>query len=705
MIKSDPFVVIKKIIYDKSILSKSPKRVYSLSLGLSILYNHLDKIDGHGHTSLSDGNIAIDELIFNTKIMLNSTLFLTEHNSLIHIPYVARHALLALDGKLFFSIIPGVELTCQLKGKRCHVILLATTQDSFLKKLIENQRQKYFKREITRLKNINRKKGVIFNDTGYYDFCNNRTPNWKITFDYLININKQKKNMKETMNDALSLRDLSTWWGRMPSLKDIYESAQKQKALIFISHIGDLCNKLGVKQVVGEMRKLKHLWIDKSENRGHFNNKNILQKNLYLKKKSSYEPVLIGTDFHQLYPKPKKYGIYLRNSLIKSFIDTSEAKYPLASKLLVYPSAYLTIFDIEVIKKYKHVFRSLLSVSTDDWVNRFIYCGTKSERACAEKIIAFAIVKDNIAALLLEALSNMNKNGKSMLEYLSQLIRDLRENGMYQSNDVIKSVTALAMMDICMRLGLYALASILADILPCNFPSNFNLGYSTYLKSTSCQEIVDDLCAFTKNENLKYFNNSRIIWRLKTRSSAFNTVFKTFISDGVCRQSISNIDAKNAAKKIFDSKLLDKNEAFNAYNSLVYDHFAATIIIDDECCDYLKLLSSVSVPSNWKIVQSEHVPRKDYHHRLWMLVEKQKNKMSPYLFELMVKCETDFNIGRAYQWTEKNCALAKTTSPCGYDDRFDRRAAMNNLGNGGSIFKILYDEVKLWQSKLSDPGK
>ena len=163
-------------------LISSPSKVYTLCLGHHFIRDTTTSLDGHGHSTCSDGSYSVSELVENISGYRESLVFLTDHNTLTHFDSVAN-ALFKLDGSS--TIIPGSEITCDLNGVRCHVIIVGGNNDEHAFSFFSRIRCNYIDREYDRLRQIHIDNGIEFNGEDYLTFCAKRTPNWTLTYDYI----------------------------------------------------------------------------------------------------------------------------------------------------------------------------------------------------------------------------------------------------------------------------------------------------------------------------------------------------------------------------------------------------------------------------------------------------------------------------------------------------------------------------------------
>lgn len=694
----DPLYVLQSYLLKHTRIQKLRCAIYNLSLGKSFLLNRLDRIDGHGHSNISDGTFSIDDLLRVSSSFEDATICLTDHNTLEHFPFLANHLLSSVRNEIA-GIVPGTELTCQIDGVRCHVILLAPPNSAILSDFLKTQRDKYFVRELSRLSKICAHSALPYDEENYESFCGTRTPNWTVTMNYLSTITNSTDSAKALMRQSSDPEEQKGWWLQMPTLSEIYSLFSGQPSLLFLCHIGDLIDKLGSKRIAEELDAMPMLFIDLSEGEGHLRNRKAVSQLPIALSRAEEAPTLVGSDYHRTTPRPVEAGGHLRGALAHSLLKTAETKYSSSSSLLVNGCAYISLIGAERILLNRDVFHSLSYLSINEWIEQFIVRADRPKRMVAESILGLAVVKDEIACKLLNALLNEARDHNELLEQLSVLVRDATTFYSTRSTSQLGVAGTLAIADVCMRLGLYTWSTSLLGAITKIIPAGFISGYGGAVHAAEALDIVKELWALMKSGDGAY-KEASMIWRVKTASSALSSVVTTYITDGATRHGMLSKEALKASEILLANQLMDTNSCIEAYRNLIYDHIGITVILPDGQDEYQYLLSMLQVPAGWKIHSYDLTPRRDYHHRLWVLLYSQTNQSMPTMIELMVKHELDFKVGRAYQWAEKNCSLARACSPWLSKDSFDRSKAISHCKQYKSITSLLFEEVRQWQRTL-----
>lgn len=693
----DPLYVLQGYLMKHTRIQKLRCAIYNLSLGKSFLLNRLDRIDGHGHSNISDGTLSIEDLLRVSSSFEDTTIFLTDHNTLEHFRLLANHLLLTV-GTEPTGIVPGTELTCQIDGVRCHVILLAPPNNAKLSDFLKTQRDKYFVRELGRLSKICAHSALPYDEENYESFCGTRTPNWTVTLNYLSTITNSTDIARALMRQSSAPEEQKGWWLQMPKLSEIY-SLFSGSSLLFLCHIGDLIAKLGSKRIAEELDAMPTLFIDLSEGEGHLPNlKEISQLPIALRR-TEEAPTLVGSDYHRTRPRPVEAGGRLRGALAHSLLKTAETRYPSSSSLLVNGCAYISLIGAERILHNRDVFHSLSYLSINEWIEQFIVRADRPKRMVAESILGLAIVKDEIACKLLNALLNDARDHNELLEQLGVLVRNATTFYSTRSTSQLGVAGTLAIADVCMRLGLYTWSTSLLCAITKMIPAGLISGYGGAIQATQAMDILKDFWALMKSGDGAY-KEASMIWRVKTAASALSSVVRTYITGGTTRHGMLSKEALKASEILLVNQSMDTNSCIEAYRNLIYDHIGITVILPDGRDEYEYLLSMLQIPVGWKIHSYDLTPRRDYHHRLWVLLQSQTDLGTPTMIELMVKHELDFKVGRAYQWAEKNCSLARGCSPWLSNDSFDRGKAISHCKQYKSITSLLFEEVRQWQRTL-----
>lgn len=694
----DPLYVLQSYLLKHTRIQNLRCAIYNLSLGKSFLLNRLDRIDGHGHSNISDGTLSIDDLVRVSSSFEDATIFLTDHNTLEHFRLLANHVLSTVRNEVA-GIVPGTEVTCQVDGVRCHVILLAPPNSAILSDFLKTQREKYFVRELNRLSKICAHSALRYDEENYESFCGTRTPNWTVTMNYLSTITNSTDGAKALMRQSSDPEEQRDWWLQMTPLREIYSLFSGQPSLLFLSHIGDLIAKLGSKRIAEELKAMPMLYLDMSEGEGHLPNLKAISELPIALRRTEEAPTLVGSDYHRTTPRPVESGGHLRKALAHSLLKTAETRYSSSLSLLVNGGAYISLIGAERILQNRDVFHSLFHLSINEWIEQFIVRADRPKRMVAESILGLAIVKDEIACKLLNALLNDARDQNELLEQLSVLVRDATTFYSTRPTGQLGVAGTLAIADVCMRLGQYTWSTSLLSAITKIFPAGFISGYSGAIQAAEAMDIVKDLWALMKSSDGAY-KEAYMIWRVKTPSSALSSVVKTYIADGATRHGMPSKEALKACEILLANQLMDTNSCIEAYQNLIYDHIGITVVLPEGQDEYQYLLSILQVPAGWKIHSYDLTPRRDYHHRLWVLLQSQTNQCTPTMIELMVKHELDFKVGRAYQWAEKNCSLARGCSPWLSNDSFDRSKAISNCKQYNSITSLLFEEVREWQRTL-----
>jgi hypothetical protein len=373
-----------------------------------------------------------------------------------------------------------------------------------------------------------------------------------------------------------------------------------------------------------------------------------------------------------------------------SIVQEELSKIP-ALSLLVHFALYKNITDEIFIEEYALVFSSMENMTAKDWIKENF--NNKKHNLIVLEILSLYRIKSISSNKTLFELLESSKNSDEIFNSLFSKIE------MAVKTQVANDFTSpLSLNDISIRLGQYSHSSFLIEKVITKYPRNIYEGFKNSLSASKSQSLISTLWNTVK-ENKKY-TNSILIWRSKSISSSLNTILKTKLSGGITRHGINQREALEASNKLLSIFPQNESDCTILYNKLIYDHLAATIILDDEFPDYEQLLSSLPLPTNYTIIKSDFLPRQEYHHRLWTLIKVDDYPNPSFTFELMIKSKLDFCIGRAYQWKEKNCYLALSTSPWNFSGSFNRDLAIQKIENSSSINSLLISEIQEWHRKM-----
>lgn len=674
-------------IFSNYYMSDSSKKIYEFSLGMAFFLDRLVKIDGHGHSNISDGKYSIDKIIKFSNKFINSSIFLTDHNTLEHFPLVIKYLLEDPFAAKKNFIIPGIEFTCNYMGHRCHVILFNNDDDKITKSLITKQRKMYIVRECNRLKRIAGFSGKYYDMNEYMLFCGKRTPNWTLTYLFLQKHHPMvlaKKIMKMSRDTVLEAK----WINSILELKEVYSYAQNNNSLIFLCHLGDLDNSLGKGVIADLLKEFPKLYFDVSKNRRHKAIPSTISKNGNITHQLYSRPVLVGTDFHDALPNPKLIDHNLKHCLLKNLTLNSIKNIDLP------PIIFQIIFGTTRIISSVKLLRSALNKNDLKSLFKSYKRYSAVNQKFIETTIGFYISKRIIAESLLYDIMEP-KDDMLIYQNISAIMTIFKRKSRLTGELSEQLPFVFAFGDILLRLGLYPLYSELISYYVTDIPTNLSIGYNQFICLCDVDLLINELNNDFRQLNRSQISEYSIIWRQKTKQSAFNTVLRTYLYPENVRNGITKAVARKSTNLLLNQRTGSDIECLNAYKNLVYDHIGATIIIEDEV-DYIKLLSNLIYPRNWKLISAEEKPRQDYHHRLWLLFEYSGAKIN-FQFELMIKSRSDFVIGRAYQWKEKNCSLAISTSPWWKENFFDRQLALKNYCKYKSSNKMLFEEALRWK--------
>lgn len=658
--------------------------VYQQAIGTALFHNKANRLDGHGHSINSDGSYSIQE-IFRRKYS-SSIVILTDHNSLLHFDEIYR----LNNGPLLTSIvlIPGIEITCQLRKSRCHVIIVgSSSKDDQLLKFMKDQKVRYFNRELHRLECIKKSNpGIRINKKEYITFCNERTPNWTITYNYLSLILKSKPLARAKMASSLDPIFEKQWWRNLPSLGHVYNLSRKINSLIFLCHLGDLMKKHNWILLEETFRKYPELLIDLSERSGHESMQPGVRSIKAAMQKITNEACLIGTDYHDNYPRPRAIGDKLKLKLIEQALNLDENSR--ATTFMIYPEAYIILFGLSKFRKHLILFQDMHKLSSHAWVEKYMSIRNPVKRMMAEKILGLWLLKSVKAKVFINELFSTNRN--QVLLSVSKLFNKTVSD--HRHKNYIKMIDCLALNDIFLRLGQYCFQSQVFSGLT-KYPHNLQKGYYSNIDSDASQKALSRLWININSDKNGLFYNSKLIWRLKTINSSLNTILKVIIEKGVSRHNLSNENALKFATILLSPKNYSTETCRIAYRELIYDHLAATVILEESDYSYSEILNLFHLPNGWTIKECQYIPRSEYHYRLWLIIEINEGE-NKFQFELLIKKETDFYIGRAYQWKEKYCNLSVNSSPWNQNGTFNRIEALDKWAQHKSISSLLTSELK-----------
>lgn len=680
--------------------------IFQSNLALSFLNNRIEKIDGHGHSKFSDGDFTVNELADSIIKIKNASLILTDHNTVQHFYEINK---VIFSSKYKYNpplIIPGVEITCHFLRNRCHVIWLGGKMDGIFEDFIIKQRELYILRETDKLKLICSENQLPYSLRDYLTFCMSRTPNWTISYNYLLNLGVSTEKAKDLLRSARYVEKKNKWWKKIPSLSELYAFSQQQNALLFLCHLGDLIQKIEPNLLNNKLKVLPNLLFDLSARPEHAEVLPAVNLVPFALQRVKNQSSLIGTDYHNILPKPQKTELKLRSALLKILSSSDEFDFKTPISLITNPGLFASTIGGKAFLKNSDIFHAMNSIKINDWIDLFLFRKKSITKIrIVESIVSMAALKKLQSPLILSAIiKNKNEeiNEHSIIRNLMNLIQINNISKLPSKSDL---VTILSIGDTCLRIGQYALYSNLLNNHISMLPPNFINGYYANINSYTGQRIMSILWSHITLMDRQLFCNSKLIWRLKTPCSAFNTVSRNFIELGKSRHRISSEEIMNSATLLLEGK--DKSESFckKAYSNLIYDHLAATIIIPDIDMNYYDILYNISLPIGWEILDSEYLPRKSYHHRLWLLIKCQLDNEEEYIFELMIKKETDFYIGRSYQWYEKNCPLAISNSPWNEDGSFDRTMALAKWEKNKSVSSLLISEILEWKNNGKQNNK
>lgn len=698
MIQSDINGLTEEIFASEPFYIKSPSKIFSSILALGFLYNRTLTIDGHGHSDYSDGIFTISNLAETTSVFKDSMIFLTDHNTIQHFAAIPK---IIFSKKYLTSIpviVPGIEITCQFNGQRCHTIWLGGKCDQELIGFMVKQRSLYIDRETERLKKISNHTHLRLDRKDYLSFCGTKTPNWTITFNYLLKIGIPTEDARQLMRTTKETGADNIWWETIPSLSDVYHLAQKQGALLFLSHIADVLEKSDSAILSEQLENLPHLYIDLSERDQHLPIKPALGKIPVAYSRAQDQPCLVGTDYHTVNPKPLKIGSKLRFALAQTLLKSANCEFNSASALISHPGVYASFFGGDTLIKHSDLFHRTKTDSLVNWIETQLSSPLMATSNLAEKLIGMATFQNIQSNIILQSIAQVSRGEGTDLSMSRNLMEITKKFECRTPSNTTDIISLLALGNIHLRLGQYALHSKLLNGFTNSYPTNFIRGYNSAINSQKAQLLMQSLWVLYAEREDKYYRTTRLIWRLKSACSALSTVTKNFFDLGNSRHDISHESCLSNAIDLLKGEHISENICKKAYHDLIYDHLAATLIIKDSDIEYNEILATIILPPNWEIIASEYVPRKSYHHRLWLLIRCPLNQNESFTFELMVKKETDFNIGRAYQWYEKSCALALTSSPWRPDGSFDRDLALAKWSEMNSIIKLLTSEIKEWNN-------
>jgi hypothetical protein len=378
------------------------------------------------------------------------------------------------------------------------------------------------------------------------------------------------------------------------------------------------------------------------------------------------------------------------NDYYSNLIVQEELSKMPALSLLVHLSLYKNITDKIFIEEYGLIFRSMENMTATDWIKQNVK--HQKYQSIVLEILNLYMLKSISSNNTLFELLESSENSDEIFNNLFSKIEIAVKTPI--CNDFIK---LLSLNDICIRLGIYSYSSFLIEKVITKYPSNICKGFNNSSSTLKCQGLISTLWNVVKE--CKIYGKSTLIWRSKSISSSLNTILKTKLSGGITRHGINQKEALEASNKLLSSIPQNENECAILYNKLIYDRLAATIILETEFPNYEQLLSSLPLPANYTIIKCDFLPREDYHHRLWTLIKVDDYPNPPFIFELMIKSKLDFCIGRAYQWKEKNCYLALSSSPWNSDGTFNRDLAIQKFENSSSINSLLISEVQEWYRK------
>ena len=382
----------------------------------------------------------------------------------------------------------------------------------------------------------------------------------------------------------------------------------------------------------------------------------------------------------------------INTELLEYYSDAEVCKnleeYP-ALSLLVHLGLYANISNEDILHIYSIVFQSMENKKAKEWINDNINIPDEKKHKIVYEILNLFMLKSiNSQNKLIELFNSCQTSDCLVNKLFYEIHKVIKCNDKNHIKDI------LSLHEISIRIGQYAHSSILMEKIITNYPINFYKGYSNSLSPIKSQKVINTLWNSLKNN--KDYKNSSLIWRSKAISSSFNNLLRIRLFGGKTRHNISKTEALDSCNKLLSKSYYSEIECVVSYEKIIFDHLAATIILNDSTKAYEEIIATIPLPMGWKIKLAEYIPRQSYHQRLWTLIEIEDVSDKPFIFELMIKNKMDFDIGRAYSWREKNCLLALSTSPWSLNGSFNREMAIYKMKKYKSINSVLTSEVEAW---------
>ncbi|HVT56776.1 MAG TPA: hypothetical protein VHR45_00105 [Thermoanaerobaculia bacterium] len=545
----------------------------------------------------------------------------------------------------------------------------------------------------------------------YFNFCRGRTPNWTLTYRFLQRLERLGRlpqNTSEVMRKGreAATETLTDTPPLLPLLQ-VYALAMKSGALLFLAHAGELAARLSAQRVDAQLTAMPNLLLDLTESQAHSGNSRYIAKSTVATKRLT-APTLIGTDFHRVAPSPVRIPQSLRGAFGKALLKSMDSSLLPASSLLVNPTVLiLSVFRASQIAHVAPVWQAASRMTCEEWVDSWNSHAAHTRSDIEDIILGLGACRHTFAQAAMERLklsSRRRWNGRFQELLPQSLLEQARS-----TRDPLQTAWILGVADLAIRLGFYPLYDHCVASAITRYPLNLQRAYRRAPDERECSALVVDLDRELQRADRPSYRSYRLIWRRKSLASAFTSIAKALLVPSESRIGLS-VEAAGAAAKYLLRSGSHSNGLVttDCYNDLIYDHLGISILVRDDSASYAELLRDLALPAHWRVEASETAPRNTYHHRAWLLIDHRRAN-GRFRFELLIKRDTDFRIGRAYHWYQKGCRLALSTSPWRADGSFDRAKAETRLKDSASIIDTLSQEVQRWlkqskRRKTQSPG-
>ncbi|HXH92419.1 MAG TPA: hypothetical protein VNN25_12630 [Thermoanaerobaculia bacterium] len=603
------------------------------AFGIASCVGSLGVIDGHGHSTCSDGRRRIGELL-GTDGAGQALILLTDHNTFTHFPRTLRLAMRYAPGRKHV-LAPAIEVSCVAHDADLHVICVGGTGTA-MEPVIRTLTEYYHERERLRLSAVQERFGVAIDYQLYERFVANRTPNWTLSFRFLSRLVRSGKVPAEVLKAIRRGNEIGT--DRLPigsrpvSLAELLAVVAKSGGVAFLCHVGDVAAHYGTVVVERVLTEHPTLHIDLSARPYHLSHADIVRSSSTLRRRLRNKPALRGSDFHDR-PSPQTCPSRLRTLLARtaaSRLGDLSAEFLIGHPIFLAPLVELPslLQDVPFVVPEGE--------TIEQWIDRAF---PSKGRRTAEVMLGVALLRDELGRAILIRASREGALRSSASAAAWLRVQPI-EKVASQLRDAYATGWLAAMFDVAQRMGFLTILDRIAKPFLAYVPKDLGDLYGTRATQTACARRIQNLA-----QEAAFDSAGLLIWRRKGLVSVYANLVRLLLSGKPARVGISCHDAaRMAGDLLFRREVTDETRS-RYYSELLFDHLAATLIIDPATTDidYSALWDTISVPD---VRQVEISPREAYHRRIWLhILKRDDDHVEP--LELMIKTRRDFLVGRA----------------------------------------------------------